>query len=208
MGNHGSIDAGDVQWMTAGRGIIHQEMPKGDAVGRMHGFQLWANLPANYHNGACGFSFADGHAEIKKWQDPDTLSKKIAAAPKGPQTEVDDGRRAMQKIFVDAKIITSGDFDLCWASQDLSVPPGGVIEPFIQVLSAIRAEIISVSVYFEVIAILESFSHRKALMITNCSQIGTFHPCRELLGKSQPSHSAASTISTISSQVWPRYCEY
>jgi redox-sensitive bicupin YhaK (pirin superfamily) len=46
MGNKGVIGAGDVQWMTAGRGIIHQEMPKGDGTGRMHGFQLWANLPA------------------------------------------------------------------------------------------------------------------------------------------------------------------
>lgn len=47
LGNHGTIGAGDVQWMTAGRGIIHQEMPKGDAAGSMHGFQLWANLPAS-----------------------------------------------------------------------------------------------------------------------------------------------------------------
>jgi redox-sensitive bicupin YhaK (pirin superfamily) len=47
MGNHGAIAAGDVQWMTAGSGIIHQEMPKGNAVGQMHGFQLWANLPAS-----------------------------------------------------------------------------------------------------------------------------------------------------------------
>ena len=46
MGNRGAISAGDVQWMTAGSGIIHQEMPKGDSAGRMHGFQLWANLPA------------------------------------------------------------------------------------------------------------------------------------------------------------------
>jgi redox-sensitive bicupin YhaK (pirin superfamily) len=46
MGHSGTIAAGDVQWMTAGRGIIHQEMPKGDPAGRMHGFQLWANLPA------------------------------------------------------------------------------------------------------------------------------------------------------------------
>lgn len=46
LGNAGAISAGDVQWMTAGSGIIHQEMPKGDADGRMHGFQLWANLPA------------------------------------------------------------------------------------------------------------------------------------------------------------------
>jgi quercetin 2,3-dioxygenase len=47
MGNAGEISAGDVQWMTAGRGIVHQEMPKGDDSGRMHGFQLWANLPAS-----------------------------------------------------------------------------------------------------------------------------------------------------------------
>ena len=47
MGNRGAIAAGDVQWMTAGSGIIHQEMPKGDATGRMHGFQLWANLPSS-----------------------------------------------------------------------------------------------------------------------------------------------------------------
>jgi redox-sensitive bicupin YhaK (pirin superfamily) len=47
LGNHGKMGAGDVQWMTAGSGILHQEMPKGDNDGRMHGFQLWANLPAS-----------------------------------------------------------------------------------------------------------------------------------------------------------------
>ena len=46
LGNRGSLGAGDVQWMTAGSGILHQEMPQGDDRGRMHGFQLWANLPA------------------------------------------------------------------------------------------------------------------------------------------------------------------
>jgi len=46
LGNSGVISSGDVQWMTAGNGIIHQEMPKGDAQGAMYGFQLWANLPA------------------------------------------------------------------------------------------------------------------------------------------------------------------
>ena len=46
MGNKGLIAAGDLQWMTAGGGIIHQEMPKGDQSGSMGGFQLWANLPA------------------------------------------------------------------------------------------------------------------------------------------------------------------
>ena len=47
LGNEGALSDGDVQWMTAGSGILHQEMPKGDAKGRMHGFQLWANLPAS-----------------------------------------------------------------------------------------------------------------------------------------------------------------
>ena len=47
LGNQGTLGAGDVQWMTAGSGILHQEMPKGDPRGRMHGFQLWANLPAS-----------------------------------------------------------------------------------------------------------------------------------------------------------------
>jgi len=47
LGNRGNLGAGDVQWMTAGRGILHQEMPQGDAHGRMHGFQLWANLPSS-----------------------------------------------------------------------------------------------------------------------------------------------------------------
>ena len=47
LGNKGKMAAGDVQWMTAGSGILHQEMPKGDTQGRMHGFQLWANLPAS-----------------------------------------------------------------------------------------------------------------------------------------------------------------
>ena len=46
LGNKGIIGSGDVQWMTAGSGIIHQEMPKGDENGRMYGFQLWANLPS------------------------------------------------------------------------------------------------------------------------------------------------------------------
>src|SRR5438270_6121489 len=47
LGNRGKMGAGDVQWMTAGSGILHHEMPKGDTLGRMHGFQLWANLPSS-----------------------------------------------------------------------------------------------------------------------------------------------------------------
>ncbi len=47
LGNAGTLGSGDIQWMTAGRGILHQEMPQGDSQGRMHGFQLWANLPSS-----------------------------------------------------------------------------------------------------------------------------------------------------------------
>ena len=47
LGNKGKLGAGDIQWMTAGSGILHQEMPRGDPHGRMHGFQLWANLPSS-----------------------------------------------------------------------------------------------------------------------------------------------------------------
>lgn len=48
LGNQGTLGAGDIQWMTAGSGILHQEMPRGDNRGRIHGFQLWANLPAKH----------------------------------------------------------------------------------------------------------------------------------------------------------------
>jgi len=48
LGNKGALGAGDVQWMTAGSGILHEEKPKGDSQGRMHGFQLWANLPKQH----------------------------------------------------------------------------------------------------------------------------------------------------------------
>jgi redox-sensitive bicupin YhaK (pirin superfamily) len=47
LGNNGTLGAGDVQWMTAGSGIMHQEMPKGNDIGQMYGFQLWANLPGS-----------------------------------------------------------------------------------------------------------------------------------------------------------------
>ncbi|MBI4429055.1 MAG: pirin family protein [Ignavibacteriales bacterium] len=71
LGNKGTLGSGDVQWMTAGSGILHQEMPKGDGNGKMHGFQLWANLPSS-----------------KKMTDPryqDVPSKEI------PEVQDDDG---------------------------------------------------------------------------------------------------------------------
>jgi tetratricopeptide (TPR) repeat protein len=75
---------------------------------------------------------------------PDTIMVAKPAPPAGksqkpaskmPPVEIDDGRRLMYKVFVESRVITSGDFDLCWSSPDPSAPPHGVVEPFIQVLS-------------------------------------------------------------------------
>jgi hypothetical protein len=52
-----------------------------------------------------------------------------------PASDVEDGRRTMHKLFVDSKIITADDFDKCWPHADLSLPPAGVVDPFIQVLA-------------------------------------------------------------------------
>jgi quercetin 2,3-dioxygenase len=65
MGNRGIISAGDTQWMTAGSGIIHQEMPHGDSQGRMEGFQLWANLPKSHK------MMEPRYRDIKKIQVPE-----------------------------------------------------------------------------------------------------------------------------------------
>ena len=66
MGNKGVISQGDVQWMTAGNGIVHQEMPKGDSKHRLWGFQLWANLPASHK------MMHPRYQEIKARQIPET----------------------------------------------------------------------------------------------------------------------------------------
>lgn len=55
--------------------------------------------------------------------------------PKGPACEIDDGRQTLHKLFVDSKVISAGDFDLCWVKPDMSASPGRVFEPFIQLLA-------------------------------------------------------------------------
>jgi quercetin 2,3-dioxygenase len=70
LGNRGKLGAGDVQWMTAGSGILHQEMPQGDLQGRMHGFQLWANLPSSLKMTAPRYQDVKG-AEIPEIVDDD-----------------------------------------------------------------------------------------------------------------------------------------
>jgi redox-sensitive bicupin YhaK (pirin superfamily) len=102
LGNGGVIGAGDVQWMTAGRGIVHQEMPKGDATGAMHGFQLWANLPARLK------MMAPRYQDIKAadipvvTEDDGTVARIICGTfwgRKGPVDEV-----AIDPIYLDVTV--------------------------------------------------------------------------------------------------------
>jgi redox-sensitive bicupin YhaK (pirin superfamily) len=76
LGNRGTLGSGDVQWMTAGRGIMHQEMPQGDAHGRMHGFQLWANLPSSLKMTAPRYQDIKG-AEVPEVTDDDGTRVRI-----------------------------------------------------------------------------------------------------------------------------------
>jgi redox-sensitive bicupin YhaK (pirin superfamily) len=90
LGNRGVISPGDIQWMTAGSGIIHQEMPKGDGKGRMGGFQLWANLPASSK------MMDPRYREVKKEQIPEAavaggaLVKIVSGRLNGVQGPVQD----------------------------------------------------------------------------------------------------------------------
>ena len=90
-------------------------------------------IESKSHNSAMEASLDEPAAITKSPEQGTKFLKK--SARKTPATETEDGRKAMHKIFVESKIITSGDFDLCWSVPDLSAPPNGVIEPFIQLLS-------------------------------------------------------------------------
>jgi redox-sensitive bicupin YhaK (pirin superfamily) len=76
LGNRGRLGAGDVQWMTAGSGILHQEMPLGNARGQMHGFQLWANLPSRLKMTAPRYQDVRG-ADIPEVIDDDGTRVKV-----------------------------------------------------------------------------------------------------------------------------------
>lgn len=102
LGNRGTISAGDVQWMTAGSGIIHQEMPKGDASGRMHGFQLWGNLPSSMKMTAPRYQEIS-KAEIPEVVDNDGTAVKIVSGEfwgrKGPVEGV-----AADPVYLDVSL--------------------------------------------------------------------------------------------------------
>lgn len=105
LGNNGTLSGGDVQWMTAGSGILHQEMPRGDDKGRMHGFQLWANLPSSLK------MTAPRYQDIRGRDIPDVVD--------------DDGTRV--RVVCGNFLGTSGPVDGIAADPvylDVSVPPG------------------------------------------------------------------------------------
>jgi quercetin 2,3-dioxygenase len=92
LGNRGVLSDGSVQWMTAGSGIIHQEMPKGNEAGQMHGFQLWANLPKDQK--MCTPRYQDiGGADITSLTDDDGTHIRVVAGDyrgyKGPVDGID-----------------------------------------------------------------------------------------------------------------------
>ena len=105
LGNRGTLGAGDVQWMTAGSGILHQEMPRGNKKGQMHGFQLWANLP-----GALKMT-APRYQDVKGKDIPEVID--------------DDGTKV--RVIVGSFWGKTGPVDGIAADPqylDISVPPG------------------------------------------------------------------------------------
>ncbi|MGC9969638.1 MAG: pirin family protein [Bryobacteraceae bacterium] len=143
MGNRGVIGAGDVQWMTAGSGIIHQEMPKGDEAGRMYGFQLWANLPSSLKMTAPRYQEVKA-ADIPEVGDDDGTQVRVVCGSfretKGPVDGI-----AADPIYLDVSVppgrsktfpvettrhafayVFGGSGKFCNASGPLAVPTEGV----------------------------------------------------------------------------------
>ncbi len=142
MGNRGAIGAGDVQWMTAGSGIIHQEMPKGDPAGRMHGFQLWANLPSSLKMTSPHYQEVKA-ADIPEFKDDDGSLIRVMCGSfggtKGPVNGI-----AADPVYLDVTVpsgqlktlaaeashnvfayVFAGSGKFCNASEPLAVPTEG-----------------------------------------------------------------------------------
>jgi len=105
LGNHGTLGSGDVQWMTAGSGIVHQEMPTGDDAGRMHGFQLWANLPSSLKMTAPRYQDVQGK-DVPEVIDDDGTRVRVVCGEFWGKTGPVDG------VAADPRFL------------DVSVPPG------------------------------------------------------------------------------------
>jgi redox-sensitive bicupin YhaK (pirin superfamily) len=130
MGNSGVIEPGDVQWMTAGSGIIHQEMPKGDLYGRMGGFQLWANLPAKQK------MMEPRYREVKSSQIP-LVTATGGVSIRIISGEVDGTRGPVQDIITDPEYL------------DISLPAGAEFYHPTQAGHTVLAYVIEGQAYFD-----------------------------------------------------------
>lgn len=139
LGNRGTLGSGDVQWMTAGSGILHQEMPQGDSAGRMHGFQLWANLPSRLKMTAPRYQDIKG-ADIPEVTDDDGTTVRVicgefwgrrgpvdgvAAEPRYLDVTVPPGRRRRLPVEHGRQVFAYV-FEGAGSFVDAS-PPGGVL---------------------------------------------------------------------------------
>ena len=139
LGNSGVISSGDVQWMTAGSGIIHQEMPKGDENGAMHGFQLWGNLPSSQKMTAPRYQDIEGKDIPVVTDDDGTRARivcgtfwgatgpvdEIAIDPAYLDIEVPPGRKKTLPVETTRHAfayVFSGSGRFCNASDPLAVP--------------------------------------------------------------------------------------
>jgi redox-sensitive bicupin YhaK (pirin superfamily) len=143
LGNQGVLGAGDVQWMTAGSGIIHQEMPRGDRDGKMHGFQLWANLPSSLKMTAPRYQDVQS-TDIPEVVDDDGTKIRvicgsiwgatgpvdgIAAEPEYLDVSVPPGKRKILPVETTRHAfayVFAGSGRFCNASAPLDVPTEGV----------------------------------------------------------------------------------
>lgn len=141
LGNVGTLGAGDVQWMTAGSGIMHQEMPKGNASGQMHGFQLWANLPSDLKMTAPRYQDIQGKDIPEIIDDDGTRVKVIVGDFWGKRSPIDGIAADPQylDIFVPAGVRKSFAidtyrhafayiFDGAGQFVDASMPKGVLVE--------------------------------------------------------------------------------
>lgn len=139
LGNSGTLGEGSIQWMTAGSGIIHQEMPHGDAAGRMHGFQLWANLPRELKMSDPRYQDIPGTEVPVRSEDDGTIIRVlcgefggvtgpvdgIAAAPRYLDITVPAGRTRTFRMDVESRAfayIFEGDGAFRGASDPQPVP--------------------------------------------------------------------------------------
>jgi redox-sensitive bicupin YhaK (pirin superfamily) len=130
LGNSGIISRGDVQWMTAGSGIIHQEMPKGDRKGQMWGFQLWANLPARSK------MMDPRYREVKAGEIP------LVTTPEGATVRVISGdaagvRGPVRDIVTDPELL------------DVSVPAGSTFTHAVKLGHSAFAYVMEGEAYFD-----------------------------------------------------------